>query len=87
MLKRLAVLCLCLAVTLAVFTLVTAKEDKTVCECETPLECTSECDVCVYAEYSGLTDTVYCADQQEWSNCCASVVDSVCRWDPDDPIE
>jgi len=87
MLKRLGVVCLCLAIMIVVFALAIAKDGETVCECGIPQDCTSGCDVCVFAEYTGLTDTVYCYSQEEWVQCCSTVEDSVCRWDPDDPIE
>ena|GEM_PF-6380389 len=65
-----------------------ADQGPTVCDCESALDCVAECDICLFAEYQAQADTVFCEDQLEWIQCCArSPIDSVCRWDPDDPIE
>ena len=82
----LVALCLLLGLALSIFAI--ADEGPTVCDCESAVDCVTGCDICLFAEYQEQTDTVFCEDQLEWIQCCArSPVDSVCRWDPDLPIE
>ena len=79
-------LCLLLGVALSIFAV--ADDGPTVCDCESAMDCVTGCDICLFAEYQQQADTVFCEDQLEWMQCCARAPqDSVCMWDPDDPIE
>jgi hypothetical protein len=70
----------------AIAVIAVASEGPTVCECESAADCIQGCDVCLFAEYPGQGDTVYCETQIEWIQCCArSPQDSICIFEPNFP--